>query len=121
MIKHIQLGSISEIPKGEGRTFNVGDLRFAVFHSRDGRVFATQAECPHRGGPLADGLVGGTTLVCPLHDWSFDLLSGMALNGSCGLRMYPVTRAADGSLTIELEEDGGPPAWRVTDYVRHPS
>jgi nitrite reductase (NADH) small subunit len=118
--RHVQLGSIAEIPRGEGRTFRVGELRVAVFHARDGRVFATQAECPHRGGPLSDGLLGGTTLVCPLHEWSFDLLSGMALNGQCGLRMYPVTQAPDGTLAIDVEEDGAAPAWRVSDYVRHP-
>jgi nitrite reductase (NADH) small subunit len=118
MIKHMTVGSISDIPKGEGRTFVRGGFRIAVFHGRDGRVFATQAECPHRGGPLADGLLGGTTLVCPLHEWSFDLLSGMALAGSCGIRMYPVVQRQDGMLVVELEEDGGPPPWRVTDYSK---
>jgi nitrite reductase (NADH) small subunit len=118
MTKHIPLGPVSEIPKGEGRTFRIGDLRIAVFRSREGRVHATQADCPHRGGPLADGLVGGTTLVCPLHEWSFDLLTGMALNGSCGIRTYPVTQSADGTLFLTIEEDGSQPPWRVTDYAK---
>jgi nitrite reductase (NADH) small subunit len=118
MTKHYKLGPVSAIPRGEGRTYRVGDQRIAVFRSREGRVFATQAECPHRGGPLADGLVGGTTLVCPLHEWSFDLQSGMALNGSCGLRTYPVTQGRDGSLVLEMEEDGTQPPWRVTDYSK---
>ena len=118
MIKHVTVGSISDIPKGEGRAFQVGDQRVAVFHTRDGRVFATQAECPHRGGPLCDGLVGGTTLVCPLHEWSFDLLSGMALHGQCGVRTYPVVRRADGTLVLDMEEDGTQPPWRITDYAR---
>jgi nitrite reductase [NAD(P)H] small subunit len=118
MVKHVRLGSISEIPKGEGRTFEIGDLRIAVFHSREGRVFATQANCPHRGGPLADGLLGGTTLICPLHEWSFDLLSGMVLNGTCGIRVYPVSQSPDGTLAIDTEEDGGPPPWRTTDYSK---
>jgi nitrite reductase (NADH) small subunit len=113
-----RVGSLSEIPKGEGRTFRVGSHRFAVFHSREGRAFATQAECPHKGGPLADGLVGGTTLICPLHEWSFDLRSGMAINGTCGLRTYPVTHGPDGDLFLEMEEDGSPPPWRVTDYKK---
>ena len=114
----VRLGQLSEIPPGEGRTFAAGDKHVAVFHSRDGRVFATQATCPHRGGPLADGLLGGSTLVCPLHEWSFDLQSGMAIHGQCGIAVYPVTAAADGTLVLEMEEDGTQPPWRITDYAK---
>lgn len=106
------------IPEGEGRTFEVGSHKLAVFHGRDGRVFATQAECPHRGGPLADGLLGGSTLVCPLHEWTFDLESGMALQGNCGVRIYPVRTDSAGNLVVEMEEDGGQPPWRVTNYQK---
>jgi nitrite reductase (NADH) small subunit len=118
MTRHIRLGLLSEIPKGEGRTFLAGIHRVAVFHSRDGHTFATQADCPHKGGPLADGLVGGTTLICPLHEWTFDLRSGMAISGTCGLRTYPVTAGEDGTLVLDIEEDGGQPPWRVTDYSK---
>jgi nitrite reductase (NADH) small subunit len=121
MIKHVVLGPASDVPRGEGRTFQIGSLRVAVFLGRDGRAFATQAECPHRKGPLADGLVGGTTLVCPLHEWSFDLRSGMALNGSCGIQTYPIRVDPSGSLVIELEEEGAPPPWRTTDYAKYGS
>jgi len=118
MSKHVRLGPLSAIPHGEGRTFDVGPTKVAVFHARDGHVFATQAQCPHRGGPLADGLLGGTTLVCPLHEWTFDLVSGMALQGGCGIRVYPIRVDAGGTLVLEMEEDGGPPPWRVTDYEK---
>jgi nitrite reductase (NADH) small subunit len=84
------LGPLSAIPQGEGRTFAVGGERIAVFRARSGELFAVQAECPHKGGPLADGLLGGTTLICPLHAWKFDLRSGQALLGSCGLRTFAV-------------------------------
>jgi len=119
MTQRVRLGALSGIPKGEGRTFEVGPLKVAIFHGRDGRVFATQAECPHRGGPLADGLLGGTTLVCPLHEWTFDLASGMALQGSCGIRIYPIRADAEGTLVLEMEEDGAQPPWRVTNYEKH--
>lgn len=87
---------------GEGRTFQLGDQRIAVFHTRGGRFFAVQAECPHRGGPLADGLLGGTTLVCPLHSWRFELDGGQALEGECGLTTYPVECTADGEVVVQL-------------------
>jgi nitrite reductase (NADH) small subunit len=118
MTRHVCLGSIGEVPPGEGRTFQIGDLRVAVFRSRNGRIFATQADCPHKRGPLADGLLGDSTLICPLHEWSFDLLSGMALNGSCGLRVYPIALQANGELVIDVEDDGTPPPWRRTDYTK---
>jgi len=118
MARRFRLGNVSEIPKGEGRTFRVAGQRVAVFNSREGHPFATQADCPHKGGPLADGLVGGTTLICPLHEWAFDLRSGMALNGTCGLRTYPITKEPDGSLFLEMEDDGSQPPWRTTDYTK---
>jgi nitrite reductase (NADH) small subunit len=89
-LAEIRLGSVSSIPPGEGRNFAVGGEFVAVFHTRGGGVFAVQAECPHRQGPLADGLVGGTTLICPLHSWKFDLATGKALFGDCGVKTYPV-------------------------------
>src|SRR5882724_11768766 len=87
----VTLGPLSAIPKGEGRTFDVAGLRLAVFRGRDGAVFATQAECPHRQGPLADGLLGSGTLICPLHSLKFDLTTGLAVNGDCSLRTYRAT------------------------------
>ena len=68
-----ELGPVDQIPPGQGRSFQVGERRVAVFRGRDGCVYATQADCPHRGGPLANGLVGSGTLVCPLHERRFDL------------------------------------------------
>ena len=77
----VTVASVSSIPPGEGRTFEVGALRIAVFHTRQGEVFAAQAHCPHRGGPLADGILGGRTLVCPLHSLIFDLETGQTKDG----------------------------------------
>ena len=55
----------------------------AVFRCRSGEVYATEAECPHRGGPLADGLVGGHSVICPLHGFVFDLRTGEAAGQEC--------------------------------------
>jgi len=96
------LGPVSAIPQGEGRTFLVGEERIAVFRARSGELFAVQAECPHKGGPLADGLLGGTTLICPLHAWKFDLRSGGALMGDCGLRTFAVRADEAGRIVITL-------------------
>lgn len=96
------IGDLAEIPEGEGRNFEVAGRRVAVFRLRDGRVFATQAQCPHRKGPLSDGLLGGDTLVCPLHEWRFNLATGETENGSCAIETYELRVEADGSMVIAL-------------------
>jgi nitrite reductase (NADH) small subunit len=96
----IKLGPASSVPPGEGRVYSVEGEKIAVFRTRAGEVYAVQAECPHRGGPLADGLLGGTTLICPLHAWKFDLKTGQALFADCGLKTFCVT--VDPSDTIVL-------------------
>ena len=79
----VLLGKLDQIPAGEGRTFSISGRRIAVFRAYDNEVFATQAECPHLNGPLADGLTGGGIVVCPLHERAYDLRTGAGLNGEC--------------------------------------
>jgi len=100
----IKLGLLSMIPPGEGRNFDVAGEKIAVFHTRAGEVFAVQSACPHRGGPLADGLLGGTTLICPLHGWKFDLTSGEPLLGDCRLKTYAVHLDEAGMLVVAIEK-----------------
>jgi nitrite reductase (NADH) small subunit len=103
MTTELLLGRVAQIPPGEGRNFEVGGLRLAVFHTRAGEIFATQAQCPHRGGPLADGLVGNATVICPLHDRMYDLRTGSGLNQDCVVRTYPVRQTAEGDILLGLE------------------
>jgi len=98
----VTLGPVSAIPEGEGRTYVVDGRRLAVFRGRDGALFATQADCPHKQGPLADGLLGGGTLICPLHSLKFDLSTGKALNGECSLQVYDVTLSDSGQVMVEF-------------------
>ncbi len=96
------IGHVSQVPPGEGRNFDVDGVVITVFHTRAGEVFATQPRCPHRNGPLADGLLGGTLLVCPLHEKTFDLRTGASVTGDCAsLRTYPVRATADGRIMLE--------------------
>jgi nitrite reductase (NADH) small subunit len=116
MAKAISLGPLSQIPTGEGRTFKIGDTRVAVFRTHKDMVYATQAECPHRMGPLADGMLGGTTLVCPLHDWMFDLTTGESLNGTCGIWRRAHRRRVDWCCRATSAVPGGFPN---TGRVQH--
>jgi len=104
-VRETCLGLVESLPVAEGRTFVVEGERIAVFRGRDGSVYAVQAQCPHQGGPLAEGVTGGCTVTCPLHSWKFDLASGACLNDpEHRLRTYPV-RLAEGLVYVSL--DGG--------------
>ena len=98
-----QLGSIDRIPLGEARVYRVEGRDVAVFRCRTGEVFATSAQCPHRGGPLADGLVGGHSVICPMHRFVFDLRTGEGTGRECGrLATHQVSVTAAGDLTLAL-------------------
>ena len=86
----VDIGPIEAIAPGQGRAFIVAGRTIAVFRQRDGRVFATDNQCPHRGGPLAEGILGGGKVICPLHAWKLDLASGRCLGESSSVRTYEV-------------------------------
>src|SRR5206468_1462018 len=90
-----RLGSLHDIPLGEGRAYAVGGDAVAVFRLRDGSVRALSAVCPHRGGPLADGQIDLKQVVCPLHLNAWDLTTGCSLSGQPDLTTYPVRLDGD--------------------------
>jgi nitrite reductase (NADH) small subunit len=99
----VDLGLVEAIPLGEGRTCAVNGQEVAVFRTREGEVLAVQGRCPHRGGPLADGLVGGGSVVCPLHAYRFDLRSGRPFGRECpALTTYPVEVTPEGRILLTL-------------------
>jgi len=105
MAEAIPIGKMTQIPKGEGRTFEVAGRRIAVFRTHADEVFATQAECPHLNGPLADGLTGGAVVICPLHERAYDLRTGAGLNGECSsLRVFPVALSDEGKIFVTVAE-----------------
>ena len=101
----VDLGPVGRIPLGEGRNVEVEGEEIAVFRTRAGELYAVQATCPHRGGPLADGIVGGGRVVCPLHAYAFELATGEATRPGCpALRTYPVALGAAGEILLTVPE-----------------
>ncbi len=99
------LGPLTRLPPGEGRTFRIGDTTVAIFRTRKDEVFATQATCPHKNGPLADGIIGADQVICPLHAYKFQLADGEPVSNTCtALKTYPVDLSESGDILLKLNE-----------------
>lgn len=99
-VEHV-VGRLDDVPMGEGRAFVAGGVQVAVFRLRDGSLHATQAACPHAGGPLADGQTDVDVLVCPLHLYAYRWSDGAATSGAAPVRLFPV-REQDGTLLVTV-------------------
>ena len=91
----------ADVPEGCGLPVRVGEKPVGLFRS-DGRLFATENICPHRGGTLSDGLVRGGTVICPLHAWQFRLADGANLDQGPGLCTFEV-RLEGGRVQVRVE------------------
>lgn len=104
----IRITECSNIPLREGRSVSAGGHDIAVFNLGD-RFLAIENQCPHKGGPLSDGIVSGNAVVCPLHAWRADLETGAVLNSgsarSC-LKTF-ATRIDAGVVMLELPLESG--------------
>jgi nitrite reductase (NADH) small subunit len=87
----IEIGSINDIPPRGARCVATPAGKIAVFRTADDKVFAIDDRCPHKGGPLSQGIVHGAAVTCPLHNWVIALDTGKALGADEGkVRTYPV-------------------------------
>jgi nitrite reductase (NADH) small subunit len=117
----VQITPRGNIPLREGRAVTLGDREIAIFNLGD-RFLATDNRCPHRGGPLCDGIVAGESVVCPLHAWKVRLDTGAverpAAHDKC-VATYP-TRVDNGIVLIELPLAAleAPEKGEKTDFTR---
>ena len=87
----IDIGALEDIPLRGARKVRTQAGCIAVFRTREEEVFATSNACPHRAGPLAEGIVHDRKVTCPLHNWVFDLETGEAQGADEGrIETYPV-------------------------------
>lgn len=87
---------LAEIPVLGSRVMRLGSLDVALFRTRDDRIFAVHDKCPHKGGPLSQGMVHGDVVTCPLHSWKIQLANGQAVAPDVGCTPpYPVALVAD--------------------------
>lgn len=80
----IDIADLSDIPKRGARVVKTALGCVAIFRTDDDRVYAIDDTCPHKQGPLSEGIVHGASVTCPLHNWVFDLETGMAQGEDVG-------------------------------------
>jgi nitrite reductase (NADH) small subunit len=99
----IAIGSANDIPLRGARCVQTPHGKIGVYRVADGRVFAMQDRCPHKGGPLSQGIVHGTSVTCPLHNWVISLETGQAQGADQGsVKTIPVKVEGE-QLYIALE------------------
>jgi len=92
----VPICALSDIPPQGSRVVARADGNVALFRTYDDRVFALLDHCPHKGGPLSQGIVHGQSVTCPLHGWNLDLASGEAKAPDVGCaRRIPVRLEQD--------------------------
>jgi nitrite reductase (NADH) small subunit len=92
----VTVGKLDDIPLRGARCVKNGDMTIAIFRTADNKVFAVEDRCPHRQGPLSQGIVHDGCVTCPLHNWVISLETGKAQGADEGAtRTFPVRMDGD--------------------------
>ncbi|ARE40372.1 Nitrite reductase [NAD(P)H] small subunit [Rhodovulum sp. P5] len=97
----IDIGAIDDIPLRGARVVKTRHGCVAVFRTAEAEVFATSDRCPHKGGPLSDGIVHGRKVTCPLHNWVFSLETGQAQGADEGQIETFAAKVEDGRILLD--------------------
>ena len=105
MSEWLRICSIEDIPRLGSRVVKNAGCDIAVFRNADDEVFALQDKCPHKGGPLSQGIVFGRKVACPLHGWNICLDDGNAVAPDTGCaRTFPV-KVEGGEVFLRLKDE----------------
>jgi nitrite reductase (NADH) small subunit len=107
--KWIEVGVVTDIPQLGARVVRTAEGDIAVFRTADDEIFALRDKCPHKGGPLSQGIVHGKRVTCPLHDWKIHLDSGSAVAPDEGCAARFAVSVEDGRIMLSLTPDEGCP------------
>ncbi len=97
-----RLCELGEIPRLGSRVVKSAHGDIAVFRTANDEVFAMHDKCPHKGGPLSQGIVHGKSVTCPLHSWKIDLETGVALAPDVGCSKPFKVKLEDGLVWLAL-------------------
>jgi len=99
----VEIGRIEQVPLRGARCVNTPAGKIAVFRTAENQVYAIENRCPHKGGPLSEGIVHGGSVTCPLHNWVFDLATGEAQGADEGQVRTFVVNVVDGRIFMAAE------------------
>jgi nitrite reductase (NADH) small subunit len=102
MADWIEIAKFEDIPRQGARVIEFDTARVAVFRTATDEIFAVRDKCPHRGGPLSQGIVHGGKVTCPLHNWKIDLATGEAVLPDKGCTRTYATKVEDGRVFLRL-------------------
>jgi nitrite reductase (NADH) small subunit len=102
-MRWIEIGNVSDIPRRGARCVQTVEGKIAVFRTAEDRIFAIEDHCPHRGGPLSQGIVHGAAVTCPLHNWAISLETGKALGADQGAESTLEVKVENGRLFLNVE------------------
>ena len=94
------IGALTDIPLRGARRIKTAQGCVALFRTGDTEVFAAADRCPHKGGPLSEGIVHGQSVTCPLHNMVFDLTTGQARGEAMQIQTHAL-RIEDGRVLID--------------------
>lgn len=105
-IRSIFVGAVSDLPEKLGKTVSIGEKELAVFKLESGEIRAIENRCPHKGGVLAEGIVSGEYVFCPMHDWKISVKNGQVQAPDFGcVQTYPV-KVTDEQVYILIGNEG---------------
>jgi nitrite reductase (NADH) small subunit len=102
MVEWTEIGSIQDIPTRGARVVETERGPIAVFRTGDDQIFALENRCPHKQGPLSEGIVHGHRVTCPLHSWVIELENGEAVAPDVGCAPSVPVRVDGGMISIGL-------------------
>jgi nitrite reductase (NADH) small subunit len=104
----LDIGRLEDIPRQGARVVVTRRGDVAVFRTLDDAVFALEDRCPHKGGPLSQGIVHGTAVTCPLHNWVIDLATGEAVAPDRGCAGRIGVKLEEGRLLLRPDPESEP-------------
>lgn len=94
MAGFVTVAKVSELGPGEARLVTAGTRKLALFNIA-GTFYAIDNACKHRGGPLCEGELEGSTVICPWHGWEYDVRTGHCESGGAHVNSYPIQLQGD--------------------------
>ncbi len=99
----IDIGAAADVPLRGARVIKTAGGDIAIFKAADGGIFALNDKCPHKGGPLSQGVVHGRAVTCPMHNWIVSLETGQAQGADSGCAHRLAVRVENGRILLAVD------------------